>query len=117
MEKYYIKHSETQSIIVAVEAPSEEEALKRFEEWIDNDTSLWEMVSEAEVQSNNEIVQEYLDREMVDRELSDAEYQEFQLPAKVRNAEQCLIDNGIAKDEAKNVLQALGYILMDKDLY
>lgn len=96
MEKYYIKHSETQNIIVAVEAPSEEEALKRFEEWIDNDTSLWEMV---------------------DRELSDAEYQEFQLPAKVRNAEQCLIDNGIAKDEAKNVLQALGYILMDKDLY
>ena len=32
-------------------------------------------------------------------------------------AEQCLIDNGIDKDEASVVLQALGYILLDTELY
>ena len=32
-------------------------------------------------------------------------------------AEQCLIDNGIESDEASTVLQALGYILLDKELY
>lgn len=32
-------------------------------------------------------------------------------------AEQCLIDNGIEPDEAPVVLQALGYILLDEELY
>jgi hypothetical protein len=32
-------------------------------------------------------------------------------------AEQCLIDNGIAPDDAPIVLQALGYILFDEELY
>lgn len=32
-------------------------------------------------------------------------------------AEQCLIDNGIDSDEACTVLQALGYILLDEELY
>ena len=32
-------------------------------------------------------------------------------------AEQCLIDNGIEPDEAPVVLQALGYILFDEELY
>lgn len=32
-------------------------------------------------------------------------------------AEQCLIDNGIEPDEAPIVLQALGYILLDEELY
>lgn len=32
-------------------------------------------------------------------------------------AEQCLIDNGIEPDEACVVLQALGYILLDEELY
>ena len=32
-------------------------------------------------------------------------------------AEQCLIDNGIDPDDAPIVLQALGYILLDEDLY
>lgn len=36
---------------------------------------------------------------------------------KLKKAEQCLIDNGIASDEAETVLQALGYILLDKELY
>lgn len=35
----------------------------------------------------------------------------------IRRAEQCLIDNGIESDEAQAVLQALGYILLDKELY
>lgn len=35
----------------------------------------------------------------------------------IRQAEQCLIDNGISPDEAQTVLQALGYILLNKDLY
>lgn len=30
-------------------------------------------------------------------------------------AEQCLIDNGIDADDAPIVLQALGYILLDKE--
>ena len=35
---------------------------------------------------------------------------------KIAAAKQCLIDNGIDADEAETVLQALGYILMDKEL-
>lgn len=36
---------------------------------------------------------------------------------KVADAERCLIDNGIDKDEAAIVLQALGYILLNAELY
>lgn len=32
-------------------------------------------------------------------------------------AEQVLIDNGIGPDEAPVVLQALGYVLMNEELY
>ena len=32
-------------------------------------------------------------------------------------AEKCLIDNGIESDEAAVVLQALGYILLNEELY
>ena len=35
----------------------------------------------------------------------------------IRQAEKCLVDNGIEPDEASTVLQALGYILLDKELY
>ena len=35
----------------------------------------------------------------------------------IEKAEQCLIDNGIDADEASVVLQALGYILIDTELY
>ena len=35
----------------------------------------------------------------------------------IGKAEQCLIDNGIEPDEAPVVLQALGYILLDEELY
>lgn len=33
------------------------------------------------------------------------------------NAEQCLIDNGIDEDEVQIVLQAIGYTLLDLELY
>lgn len=36
---------------------------------------------------------------------------------KLKKAAQCLIDNGIEPDEAETVLQAIGYILLDKELY
>lgn len=36
---------------------------------------------------------------------------------KICKAEQILIDNGIEKDEAAIVLQALGYALLDEELY
>ena len=36
---------------------------------------------------------------------------------KIKAAEKCLIDNGIAEDEAEIVLQAIGYILLDAELY
>lgn len=36
---------------------------------------------------------------------------------KIKAAEKCLIDNGIEADEASTVLQAIGYILFDKELY
>ena len=36
---------------------------------------------------------------------------------KIEKAKQCLIDNGIDKDEAEIVLQALGYILLDEELF
>ncbi len=34
-----------------------------------------------------------------------------------KRAERCLVDNGIAKDEAPIVLQAIGYILLGQELY
>lgn len=37
--------------------------------------------------------------------------------AKIKAAEKCLIDNGIDKEEAANVLQAIGYVLLDDELY
>ena len=36
---------------------------------------------------------------------------------KIMNAEQVLIDNGIERDEAEAVLQAIGYALLDIELY
>lgn len=36
---------------------------------------------------------------------------------KIKAAEKCLIDNGIEADEASTVLQAIGYILLDMELY
>lgn len=35
----------------------------------------------------------------------------------IKKAEQVLVDNGIEQDEAATVLQALGYALLDKELY
>lgn len=35
----------------------------------------------------------------------------------IRRAEQVLIDNGIDKDEVQVVLQAIGYALLDEELY
>lgn len=35
----------------------------------------------------------------------------------IKDAEQCLIDNGIEEDEVETVLQALGYILLDMELF
>ena len=35
----------------------------------------------------------------------------------IEDAKQCLIDNGIDEDEAETVLQALGYILLDVELF
>lgn len=37
--------------------------------------------------------------------------------SKITAAEKCLIDNGIEPDEASTVLQAIGYILFDTELY
>ncbi len=36
---------------------------------------------------------------------------------KIQKAIQCLIDNGIEEDEAEVVLQALGYILLNEELF
>lgn len=38
-------------------------------------------------------------------------------PSKIKAAEGVLIDNGIDPDEAQNVLQAIGYVLLDTELY
>lgn len=38
-------------------------------------------------------------------------------PQDIEEAEQCLIDNGIEPDEAYIVLQAIGYILLNVELY
>ena len=38
-------------------------------------------------------------------------------PETIKKAEQCLTDNGVAPEEAQTVLQALGYILLDEELY
>lgn len=37
--------------------------------------------------------------------------------SQIKKAEKCLADNGIEKDETETVLQALGYILLDVELY
>ena len=45
----------------------------------------------------------------------------FEMPpihkSKVEAAEKVLIDNGIEEDEASTVLQAVGYALLDVELY
>lgn len=38
-------------------------------------------------------------------------------PEDIKRAEQVLIDNGIDADEADIVLQAIGYTLLDVELY
>ena len=35
----------------------------------------------------------------------------------IRNAEGVLIDNGIDPEDVKDVLQAIGYVLLDSELY
>ena len=35
----------------------------------------------------------------------------------IKAAEKCLVDNGVDEDEADTVLQAIGYILLDMELY
>lgn len=36
---------------------------------------------------------------------------------RIKLAEKILADNGIAQDEVETVLQAIGYALLDKELY
>lgn len=36
---------------------------------------------------------------------------------KIKSAEQVLIDNGVDEDEVDVVLQAIGYVLLDTELY
>lgn len=38
-------------------------------------------------------------------------------PQIIKSAEQVLVDNGIEADEASTVLQALGYVLLSRELY
>lgn len=38
-------------------------------------------------------------------------------PEDIKRAEQVLVDNGIDRDEADTVLQAIGYALLDTELY
>lgn len=38
-------------------------------------------------------------------------------PMYISDAEQILVDNGIPRDEAQVVLQAIGYALIDTELY
>lgn len=45
------------------------------------------------------------------------DFKEKTSKTKIEKAIQCLIDNGIEKDEAKVVLQALGYILLDEEFF
>ena len=61
--------------------------------------------------SDNEVVYE----EVVDK-IIPVEAKEI-APAQVNAAMQHLIDNGIEADEASVVLQALGYILIDTELF
>ena len=35
----------------------------------------------------------------------------------IKDTEKMLVDNGINKDEVSTVLQALGYVLLDTELY
>ncbi len=39
------------------------------------------------------------------------------ITTRVNDAEQILIDNGIDPEEASTVLQAIGYVLLDVELY
>lgn len=41
----------------------------------------------------------------------------FVFPNEIKDAEQVLIDNGIEPDEASTVLQAIGYALLNVELY
>ena len=45
------------------------------------------------------------------------DFKEKTSETKIEKAIKCLIDNGIEEDEAQVVLQALGYILLDEELF
>lgn len=36
---------------------------------------------------------------------------------RIKDAERVLVDNGVEEDEAQIVLQALGYVLLDQELF
>lgn len=56
---------------------------------------------------------EYLDSEDKMDKVSDTNIS----PDCIKKSEQVLVDNGISPDEAQTVLQAIGYTLLDKELY
>lgn len=48
---------------------------------------------------------------------SRAELHDEQRSARIHKAKQCLMDNGLDEDDAHSVLQAIGYILLDEELF
>lgn len=76
MQKFYIKHSESQTIIVAVEAHSEEEALERFEEWRLNSEQVLDTISSSDnIECDSKIISNawFGERDI----LTDAAYQKL----------------------------------------
>lgn len=60
---------------------------------------------------------ENMNHDNCDWKISEFNISEYITPAQKQKAEQILIDNGIEEDEVQIVLQALGYALLDTELY
>lgn len=95
-------------------------------EWMKN--RVFEIIDDVEGGDENELIKisevgsEYTFIEVFAHELELTEEHPLKVKAfiskgDIKKAEQVLIDNGVEEDEAETVLQALGYVLLNTELY
>ena len=86
----------------------------------DKDNNLWEIVDGEDAMNIrvDELCREYnLDADQ-DIVVFDVDYEPIgDEEERIKKAEQCLAENGVDPDEVSTVLQAIGYVLLDTELY
>ena len=68
-------------------------------------------------EDGNEAWCENMNHDNCDWKVSEINLNDYITPEQKEKAKQILVDNGIEEDEAEIVLQAIGYALIDTELY